>query len=160
MRVGGRFKLDCIATNDPQSPNVLEFKWFKGSNRINNDRYWIIVIFMDYYENNKIISRLFNTNTVDHQLSGRYTCSVYDSMITRDIEQSTNVIIEGKQMLHVCNLILNIGCCFIVPVVITTDPQAVVVAVSGESVTLSCNATGSNPIRYQWRRISTFYVES
>ena len=45
-------------------------------------------------------------------------------------------------------------CCFIVPVVIITHPQAVVVAVSGESVTLSCKATGSNPIRYQWRRIS------
>ena len=25
---------------------------------------------------------------------------------------------------------------------------------SGESVTLSCKATGSNPIRYQWRRIN------
>ena len=45
-------------------------------------------------------------------------------------------------------------CCFIVPVVITTHPQAVVVAVSGESVTLSIKATGSNPIRYWWRRIS------
>ena len=45
-------------------------------------------------------------------------------------------------------------CCFIVPVVITTHPQAVVVAVSGESVTLSCKATGSNPIRYQWSKIS------
>ena len=26
--------------------------------------------------------------------------------------------------------------------------------IRGESVTLSCKATGSNPIRYQWRRVN------
>ena len=40
--------------------------------------------------------------------------------------------------------------CFIVPVAITAHPESVVVAVSGESITLSCKATGSYPIRYQW----------
>ena len=42
---------------------------------------------------------------------------------------------------------------FIVPTVITTHPQSVNVSI-GESVTLSCEATGSNPIRYQWRRVN------
>ena len=36
---------------------------------------------------------------------------------------------------------------------ITTHPQAVDVSI-GESVTLSCEATGSNPISYQWRRVN------
>ena len=34
MRVGGSFELECIATNDPQSPNMLTLEWFKGSTRI------------------------------------------------------------------------------------------------------------------------------
>ena len=42
---------------------------------------------------------------------------------------------------------------FIVPIVITTHPQQVVVSVD-QTVTLSCKATGSNPIRYQWRRVN------
>ena len=95
MRVGDSFKLECIATNDPQSPNMLKVKWFKGSTRINSDNEWITY---DTSNNNKITFhlQLINANQVDYKYSGRYTCSVYDSMITRDIEQSTNVIVEGK----------------------------------------------------------------
>ena len=108
MKVGGSFKLECIATKDPQSPNMtmLKVKWFKGSTRINSDNEWII--YNDTSNNNKIsfYLQLINANEVDHRYSGRYTCSVYDSMITTEIEQSTNVIVEGKQMLHVCNFIL------------------------------------------------------
>ena len=42
---------------------------------------------------------------------------------------------------------------FIVPTVINAHPQTVEVSI-GQSVTLSCEATGSNPIRYQWRRVN------
>ena len=42
---------------------------------------------------------------------------------------------------------------FTVPIVITTHPQPVNVSVN-QTVTLSCKATGSNPIRYQWRRVN------
>ena len=100
MTVGSYFILECIATNDPQSPNRLEFKWFRES-AIINDGDWIIVNSVDRLDNNKITSRLITTNKVDHQYNGRYTCSVYDSMIATDIEQSTNVIVEGEQLLHV-----------------------------------------------------------
>ena len=41
----------------------------------------------------------------------------------------------------------------IAPVDIITQPQAVD-ALIGESITLSCETTGSNPIRYQWRRVN------
>ena len=42
---------------------------------------------------------------------------------------------------------------YVVPVGITTHPQPVVVSI-GQNVTLSCEATGSNPISYQWRRVN------
>ena len=42
---------------------------------------------------------------------------------------------------------------FIVPATITTHPQETFVF-NDESVTLSCEATGSDPIRYQWRRMN------
>jgi len=40
----------------------------------------------------------------------------------------------------------------IAPAVITIHPQSVAVY-NGGSVTLSCEAKGSNPITYQWRRV-------
>ena len=101
MRVGSYFILECIVTNDPQSPNVLEFKWFKGSTIIDTGRQWTISNFMDRLDNNKFTSRLITTNRVDQQYNGKYTCSVYDSMNAIDIRQSTNIIVEGEQLLHV-----------------------------------------------------------
>ena len=102
MRVGGSFVLKCIATNDPQSPNMIKLKWFRGLSIIDGWRSsWTIVNFMATDDNNKVtlISRLLTTNKVDHQYNGRYTCSVYDSI--SHITQSTNVIVEGKQLLLV-----------------------------------------------------------
>ena len=103
MKVGGIFNLVCIVTNDPQSPNMLKFKWFRGLSEIlNQPSGWTIVDFMESDDNNKVTfnSKLF-TDMVDYQHNGRYTCSVYDSMITTDIEQSTNVIVESKHLQHV-----------------------------------------------------------
>ena len=96
MRVGGSFELECIATNDPQSPNMLRLEWFKGSARITRrdftiPRYNIKNTF--YY---KIIK-----DKVDYQLNGTYTCSVHDPMINVNIKQRTIVIVEGKQLLLV-----------------------------------------------------------
>ena len=99
MAVGRYFRLECIATNYPQSPNRLTFKWFKGSTRIENRQsYWRIV---EYEYNSKFISILATMNRVNHRHIGTYTCSVYDSIFTTDISQSTNVIVESKQLLHV-----------------------------------------------------------
>ena len=103
LSTGGRisFKLECIATNDPQSPNWLRFKWFKESTRIYNGQSgWISFAYRDTY-NHKFISLLTSANRVNQQHNGTYTCSVYDYMITTDISQSTNVIVESKQLLHV-----------------------------------------------------------
>ena len=103
MSVGGIFDLVCIATNDPQSPNMLKFEWFRELSRIVNHRSgWTIVDFMETDDNNKVTfnSRLF-TDMVDHQHNGTYTCTVYDSTFTTHNRQSTNVIVEGEQLLHV-----------------------------------------------------------
>ena len=103
MEVGDSFHLECIATNDPQSPNMLKFKWFRGSSKIFDRRSgWVITDFMDSDDNNKVtFNSILFRDMVDHQHNGRYTCSVYDSMITTDIEQSTNVIVESKHLQHV-----------------------------------------------------------
>ena len=94
-------RLECIGTNDPQSPNILQFKWFKGSTRIDNAQDWT---FFQYPNNNSQVtftSVIISVNEATQQYNGKYTCSVYDSMITINIEQSINVIVEGKQLQHV-----------------------------------------------------------
>ena len=98
------FKLECIATIDPQSPNKLKFKWFKESTRIYDQQSGLnLVSYRDIDDNNKFISLLSTADRVNQQHNGTYICSVYDSMITTDISQSTNVIVESKhcQLLHV-----------------------------------------------------------
>ena len=42
---------------------------------------------------------------------------------------------------------------FTVPSKITVDPQSQLVN-EGATLNLSCEATGSGPIRYQWRRVN------
>ena len=42
-----------------------------------------------------------SVNEATQQYNGKYTCSVYDSMNTTNIEQSTDVIVQGKQLQHV-----------------------------------------------------------
>ena len=44
--------------------------------------------------------------------------------------------------------------CFAVPTTITMHPRTKVVEFNGLNVTLSCEATGSGRIRYQWRRVN------
>ena len=94
-------RLECIGTNDPQSPNMLQFKWFKGSTRIDNAQDWT---FFQYPNNNSQVtftSVIMSVNEATQQYNGKYTCSVYDSMLTTNIEQGTKVIVEGKQLQHV-----------------------------------------------------------
>ena len=44
--------------------------------------------------------------------------------------------------------------CLTVPAVITTHPPPVIFVFNNSNVSLSCEATGSGPIRYQWRRVN------
>ena len=96
MRVGGSFELECIATNDPQSPNMLTLEWYKGSARITKRDFTI-----SRYNNRNTFYYKIIKSKVDYQLNGTYTCSVHDSMIKKNFMQSTIVIVEGKQLLLV-----------------------------------------------------------
>ena len=100
MRIGSVFELECIATNDPPSHNILRFEWFKDSSRVGTDRsQWTLL----EINSNRVTfnSRLTAVNQVNHEHQGIYTCSVHDSMINVNVKQSTIVIVEGKQSLLV-----------------------------------------------------------
>ena len=105
---GQAFKLECKATNDPQSPNMLTFRWFKESTAIKHNTHseWTIVTIDDGLNYTYSIST--NILNVD-QHNGTYTCGV-DFLTNRAgifvvdkaINQSTAVIVESKQI--ICNL--------------------------------------------------------
>ena len=96
VRVGGSFELECIATNDPQSPNMLTLQWFKGSARITRREFTT----SPYNIKNTFYYKIIK-DEVDYQLNGTYTCNVHDSMININVKQSTMVIVEGKQLLPI-----------------------------------------------------------
>ena len=52
---------------------------------------------------------------------------------------------------YASSLIIN---CLAVPTTITTHPPPAIIVFDGWNVTLSCEATGSGPISYQWRRVN------
>ena len=43
---------------------------------------------------------------------------------------------------------------FTAPTIIIADPPPAIIVLNGLNVTISCEATGSGPIRYQWRRVN------
>ena len=99
---GNQLRLNCRATNDPQSPIELMFLWYRDSTFIDTqDARWIIVTVPDIY------SLLFFNNTLDvNQDNGTYTCSVYNFELSRAVTQSTVVIVESKYVVYlsICNL--------------------------------------------------------
>ena len=62
---GDPFTVNCTATNDPQSPNKLRFRWFKESTRMdNNPSQWNI-------------TKLSMRNTLKVTLQIVITCTSY-----------------------------------------------------------------------------------
>ena len=54
--------------------------------------------------------------------------------------------------LHSTSLL--ISCCLTVPTTITAHPPPAIIVFNNLIITLSCEAIGSGPIRYQWRRVN------
>ena len=104
VAVGDTFSLECTATNDPQSPNMLEIRWFKGSTRIDNNRFYTVA---EYRRELSYISLITTVDEVDYQYNGTYTCSIYDSMITTTTNKSTTYVVESRQLRTPCNFIVN-----------------------------------------------------
>ena len=92
---GDPFTLNCTATNDPQSPNELRFRWFKESTRIdNNPSQWNITeLSKDPFT---VTSQLVITNLTVDKHNGTYSCRVDNFRIDMAVNQTTAVVIESK----------------------------------------------------------------
>ena len=95
VTAGDPFTLNCTATNDPQSPNELRFRWYKGSTRIDSDQsHWNITeLSSDPYT---VTSQLVITNLTVDKHNGTYSCRVDNFRIDMTVNQSTAVVIESK----------------------------------------------------------------
>ena len=95
---GDPFTLDCAATGDSKSPNKLRVRWFKDSNRIDNNYQWRLN-FNNFNTEGKhtvtvrSIMIIFELNVDQH--NGTYTCSVDNFMIGAAVNQSTTLIVES-----------------------------------------------------------------
>ena len=93
---GDPFTLNCTATNDPQSPNELSFKWFKESTRIDNkDSQWIINE-MAIENILTVTSQIVITNLTVEQHNGTYTCSVHNFKPKSAVDQTITVVVESE----------------------------------------------------------------
>ena len=92
---GNPFTLNCSATNDPQSPNELRFRWFKESTRIDNDQLqWNITELSN--DPSTVTSQLVITNLTVGEHDGVYSCAVDNFKVENAVNQSTIVVIESK----------------------------------------------------------------
>ena len=92
---GHSFTLNCTATNDPQSPNELRFRWFKESTRIDNKHQWNTSK-MSLRNLITVVSQLIITKLTVEQHNGTYSCSVDNFRTGRSVGQTTIVIVESK----------------------------------------------------------------
>ena len=98
--VGHSFVLNCTATNDPQSPKGLTFKWYMDQNKnsIDNNNQWNIT---EHVINNiTVTSQLVITDLNMTQHNGTYVCEVRNSNNRRSLQrQKTIVVVEGINLL-------------------------------------------------------------
>ena len=92
---GNLFTLNCTATNDPQSPNELRFRWFKGSTRIDDDplQWNITELSSDPFT---VTSQLIITNLTVDEHNGSYSCRVDNFRVETAISQNTIIVVESK----------------------------------------------------------------
>ena len=88
---GDQLRLNCRATNDPQSPNQLRFLWYRDSTYIGNQDARRTIIRVP-----NVNSILFFSNVDVNQDNGTYTCSVDNFQLSRAVTQSAVVIVESK----------------------------------------------------------------
>ena len=98
--VGNPFTLNCTATNDPQSPNELRFRWFKGSSKIDNKQAQWNISEITLTNTLTVTSQIIITNLAVEQHNGTFKCSVDNFKPRTDVDQTTIVVVESK-------------CCFI-----------------------------------------------
>ena len=98
--------LNCTATNDPQSPNELRFRWYKESTRIdNNPSHWNVTE-LSMKNILTVTSQIIIAHLTMEQHNGTYTCSVDNSKHGVTVNQTTNIIVESEYAIsysYVCN---------------------------------------------------------
>ena len=92
---GDSFTLNCTATNDPQSPNELQFRWFKESTRNDKDSLqWNITEL--YRDSFTVTSQLVITNLTVDEHNGSYSCRVDNFRVETAVNQNIIVVVESK----------------------------------------------------------------
>ena len=92
---GDSFSLNCTATNDPQSPNELRFRWFKDSTKIDNEpSQWNITQISNHILTNT--SQIVITNLTVDQHNGSYSCWVDNFRVGTAVNKSTIVVVESE----------------------------------------------------------------
>ena len=98
--VGDPFTLNCTATNDPQSPKELRFRWFKGSTNLDDIHSQWNVSKITLMNTLTVTSQIIITNLAVEHHNGTFKCSVDNYRRRTAIDQTTIVVVESK-------------CCFI-----------------------------------------------
>ena len=93
---GDSFTLNCTATNDPQSPNELRFRWFKESTRIINDISQWNITELSMRNTLTVTSQVVITHLTMKQHNGKYRCFVDNFKTRAAIRQTTTVIVESE----------------------------------------------------------------
>ena len=93
---GDPFTLNCTATNDPQSPNELRFRQFKGSTRIDNKPSQWNVTELSMRNTLTVTSQIVITHLAVKQHNGTYTCTVDNFKVRAAVYQTTNIIVESE----------------------------------------------------------------
>ena len=87
---GDHIQLNCLATNDPQSPDELNFIWYKDSTIVDSQGLRRVT---GKSSNGQSFILFYNLDM--SQDNGTYTCSVKNFELGRAITQSAVVIIES-----------------------------------------------------------------
>ena len=96
VTAGNLLILNCTATNDPQSPNELRFRWFKESTRIDNKPLQWNITEVPLKNTLTIASQIVITHLTMDQHNGTYTCSVDNYESRMAVDQITIVNVESK----------------------------------------------------------------
>ena len=85
---GNKFTLNCVATNDVDSPNTVTYEWFKDGIKQNDST--VTVQQLDVSTSQLVIDR---PNSDQH--SGNYSCGVYNNQSSNIVYTNTAVVIES-----------------------------------------------------------------
>jgi len=96
--VGHSFILNCTATNDPQSPNKLTFRWFKDSGKIEMNKTKLLSINEHVINATTVTSQLLISDLQVKEHNGTYMCMVDNYRRSHYVLQNVAVAVESKYL--------------------------------------------------------------